>query len=451
MTEPHSLIEEDLLCPVCCEVFSVPVILHCGHNFCKLCIQKYWDSKDSRQCPVCRATEITQRPPINLALKIASDSFRNETEKPSVTVEELCPTHNEKLKLFCRKDAKPICLICHTSREHKHHECSPVAEAASERKKQARQTEALIKEEFEKLHSFLRDEESARLTVLRVEESRKTQEAKEKLEDMNKKMAELTNIIRDIESIMKADDLMFLKPQASFTFQVGALSKDKGCCRSRYPMQEPQDPKGVLMDSAQYLCSLKYRVWKRMEGIVQHCPVTLDPNTAQPNLILSDEYTSVTYGKKQKVPDNPERCSSRMAVLGMDGFTSGKHSWNVDVGESKEWYIGLARESIKRKSTVFLNPSEGFWVIGLNNGETYWAQTSPRTRITLRQKPQKITVELDYEKGKVVFTNAVDGSPIYTFKDKFTEKMFPYFSPGITEEGTNPIKICPYKVSIMFY
>lgn len=182
-------------------------------------------------------------------------------------------------------------------------------------------------------------------------------------------------------------------------------------------------------------------------------PLYLDPNTAQANLSLSDELTCVHYGKKHPVPSNHERCSSRMAVLAAGGFTSGKHSWDVDVGEGTNWYIGVVRESINRKDTVFLNPAEGFWVIGLCS-DTYWAQTSPRTRLSVRSKPQKITVELDYDKGKVTFLSAGDGSVMHTFREKFTGKIFPFFSPGMYEEGRStpsPLRICPLKNAVMLY
>ena len=176
--------------------------------------------------------------------------------------------------------------------------------------------------------------------------------------------------------------------------------------------------------------------------------MTLDPNTASKQLVVSEDLSSVSFVKqKLDVADNPERLY--VGVLGSQGFSSGLHCWDVEVGESREWYIGVARESIKRKTSVFLNPSEGFWVIGLNNGDTYWAQTSPRFRLALKKKPQRITVELDYEKGKIMFSNAADGSTIYTFKDKFTKKVFPYFAPGIHVDGQYPLKICPLKVSIM--
>lgn len=178
-------------------------------------------------------------------------------------------------------------------------------------------------------------------------------------------------------------------------------------------------------------------------------PITLDPNTAQSNLKFSEELTCVQYSNKQPLPDNPERCTSRVCVLGATGFMSGKHSWTVDVGQGKDWYIGVARESIKRKSAVFLNPTEGFWVIGLCN-DTFWAQSSPRTKLALKQKPKRITVKLDYDKGKVVFINAADLTTIHTFNDRFTERIFPFLSPGLCDEEkiSSPLTICPLTVTV---
>lgn len=120
------------------------------------------------------------------------------------------------------------------------------------------------------------------------------------------------------------------------------------------------------------------------------------------------------------------------------------------MGHGKEWYIGVAAESIKRKNVVFLNPAERFWVIGLCNGDSFWAQTSPRTKLVLKQKPERITVKLDYDKGKVVFINAADLTTIHTFSERFTERIFPYFSPGLYQEGKNsiPLIICPQKITI---
>lgn len=178
-------------------------------------------------------------------------------------------------------------------------------------------------------------------------------------------------------------------------------------------------------------------------------PITLDPNTAQSNLKFSEELTCVQFSGKQVLPDNPERCTHRVCVLGATGFTFGKHSWTVEVGKGKSWCIGVARESITRKSVVFLNPTEGFWVISLSDGDKFWAETANRTKLVVKNKPERITVKLNYDKGKVVFINATDSTTIHTFTDKFAERIFPYFSPGLCEEkNACPLTICPQTITV---
>ena len=126
-----SFSEEDLLCPQCTEVYYFPVLLKCGHNFCRVCLQKFWECKGCRECPVCHTVSAPARPPINLALKIAVDEYQLQQKSKD---QDVCRLHNEKLKLFCQNDEEPICLVCHTSRQHKVHECCPVEEAAQQKK-----------------------------------------------------------------------------------------------------------------------------------------------------------------------------------------------------------------------------------------------------------------------------------------------------------------------------
>ncbi|XP_067276630.1 zinc-binding protein A33-like isoform X2 [Pseudorasbora parva] len=449
---------EDLQCPVCRQVFNIPVTLSCKHSFCKTCIQTHWSCTGTRQCPLCRRTERSSRPPFDLTLKVATDVFKKKPEQFMVKSVELCSIHNEELKLFCRKDAELICVVCTSSRGHKNHEYCPIAEATLDIMKelttrynplknhlttyeklkesleeleayiqQAAETAAEVKQEYEKLYTVLREEEAARLMVLQNERDSKTAVVREKLEEVNKSIEELSDIVNYIEPIVIADDLTFLK------------ECKEAIKRTNCTVPEPEYPTRLLIDVSQYLGSLKHRVWKRMESDVSYCSVNFDPNTAHPNLIIRDELTTITYGKKQQLPDNPERCTGHMTVLAASGFNSGKQRWDVEVAHSKEWYIGVARMSINRKTAVFPRPTEGFWVIAYNK-ESYWAQTSPRTRLTLKKKPQIITVELDYDRGKVSFSNAADGASIYTFKDKFTERIFPYFAIGINEGNT--LRIC---------
>uniref|UniRef100_A0A3B5AC48 Zinc-binding protein A33-like n=1 Tax=Stegastes partitus TaxID=144197 RepID=A0A3B5AC48_9TELE len=459
MAATASISVDDLVCPQCSEIYCVPVLLKCGHNICRVCLHKFWEWKGCRECPVCGTMSVPGRPPINLALKIAADDYQ---ERRTSGNEEVCFIHNEKLKVFCKNDEEPICLICQISKQHKVHECCPVEEAIeistmleSLRKKlrilnktkaqweetktyiqtQAYQNETAIKAEFEKLHQFLWEEEKSRLKVLKQEEETKTQVMYKKLEDIKDKIQTLSTTISDTEAALRAEDLKFLK--VHLHTKCVSMDIEIPCVR------------GILINSAKHLGQLKFGIWKKMATVVKYVPITLDPNTAQSNLAFSQELSCVQYSSKQLLPDNPERCTSRVCALGANGFISGKHSWTVDVGRGTDWYIGVAQESIKRKSTIFLNPSEGFWVIGLCNGDSFWAQTSPRTKLVTKQKPERITVEVDCDKGKVVFTNAADLAVIHTFKDKFTERIFPYFSPGLCTNGKNAsLTICPMTIKV---
>ncbi|XP_078073390.1 butyrophilin subfamily 1 member A1-like isoform X2 [Mustelus asterias] len=185
--------------------------------------------------------------------------------------------------------------------------------------------------------------------------------------------------------------------------------------------------------------------------IVELAPVTFDPNTAHPDLLLSEDLSTVRdTGKRQQLPDNPERFDPCVFVLGSEGFTSGKHSWEVEVGNKTEWDVGVAKESVNRKGDIDLNPDNGFWAMSLEEGNEYWACEESWKRLDLSVNPRKIRVCLDYEGGKVSFYNSDNKSHIYTFTGTFTEKLYPYFYPGITDGGKNtePLKICPRTVTI---
>ncbi|XP_061106719.1 zinc-binding protein A33-like [Conger conger] len=178
-------------------------------------------------------------------------------------------------------------------------------------------------------------------------------------------------------------------------------------------------------------------------------PVTMDPNTAHANLSLSDDLTTVRdTDTVQNCPDNPERFNASVCVLGSEGLTSGKHSWEVKVGNKREWDVGVVKESTNRMEELTYSPGKGYWVIALRNGDEYSA--AGVDDLTLERKPQSIRVQLDYDGGEVSFFNSSDMSLIYTFKHTFTERLFPFFSPCLRDDSRNdePLKICPVKVSV---
>lgn len=458
------LSEEDLCCPICCDIFRDPVVLKCSHSFCSSCLHQYWGQKHAtRSCPLCRVVS-EDEPVASLTLKNLCDSLIEEgISAPPINREEceegdLCRHHGERLKLFCLFDREPICVVCHTSRKHKNHECCPVEEAVADIKEemqsalntlkekledfdrmkrvfentaehikaQTQQTTSSIREEFERLHNFLRAEEESRLAVLKREEERKTQRLNEKVENVTRNMTEITDTIRAIEEEMEVDNITVLHKCKSTLL------------RAQCTFPEPTMEQGLLINVARYLGSLKFKVWEKMLSIVKYTPVTLDPNTAAPWLIISDSLTSVRDGEDRRLlPDNPERFCPDTAVLGAEGFSSGRHCWDVEVGENTAWVLGVAKEWVQRKEKVASVLKNGYLSVYYYH-KMYFAGTSPLTRLNLKKRPQKVRVALDYDKGRVAFSDASDGTALYTFKHSFTEKVYPYFWVGC--------KLCPLKI-----
>ncbi|KAJ8357763.1 hypothetical protein SKAU_G00205570 [Synaphobranchus kaupii] len=318
----------------------------------------------------------------------------------------------EKLKAF-----NEVKLICDQTAEHI--------------KSQAQHTERQIKMQFEKLQQFLKDEEAARITALREEEEQKSQMMKVKIEKMTDEISSLSDQIRVIEQELGAEDISFLQSYKD-------VEK-----RAQCTLADPEKVSGALIDVAKHLGNLKYRVWEKMLGTVQYTPVTLDPNTAHPKLSLSEDLTSVRRsGEIQQVPDNPERFDRGLCVLGSEGFSSGRHCWDVEVGDRGYWVVGVVKESYRRKWVLDRSPAGGVWGIRQDYGE-YEALTSPPTVLTVQRKLQRVRVQLDWDRGEVSFSDPSNNTPLYTFKHSFTERLFPFFYTDSLS-----VSICPLKVSV---
>uniref|UniRef100_A0AAY4A2L4 Uncharacterized protein n=1 Tax=Denticeps clupeoides TaxID=299321 RepID=A0AAY4A2L4_9TELE len=175
--------------------------------------------------------------------------------------------------------------------------------------------------------------------------------------------------------------------------------------------------------------------------------VTLDPDSAHPNLILSADGKQVRHGdKRQNLPDNPERFDSCVSVLGKKGFSSGRFYYKVEVRGKTNWDLGVARESINRKGDITETPQNGYWTVCLRNGNEYSACAGPPVLLYLSKKPQNLGVFVDYEEGLVSFYDVENSSHIYSFIcQTFSEKLYPYFSPGLNDGGENsaPLIISP--------
>ncbi|XP_065417353.1 E3 ubiquitin-protein ligase TRIM39-like [Chrysemys picta bellii] len=216
----------------------------------------------------------------------------------------------------------------------------------------------------------------------------------------------------------------------------------QGCqkCREQ-DSEEPEESQGSWARGIGHSnCRVLPAVW-----CLALVDVTLDPDTANPHLILSEDRKHVRYGDtRQDLPNNPERFDTCPIVLGAEGFAGGRRYWEMEVGDKTRWALGVCREYMSRKGLVTASPGNGYWVVWLRDGG-YKTCTSPMIPLPVSVRPRRVGIFLDYEAGEVSFYNVTDRSLLFTFTDTFSGTLRPCFCPGLNAEGTNAASliICP--------
>ncbi|CAJ1069433.1 nuclear factor 7%2C brain-like [Xyrichtys novacula] len=468
MAEKISLFESFLNCHVCSETFRDPVSLSCNHSFCSSCLKKFWEQNKNKNCPICKRKSSKDALEVNFALKELTDSFAgrlrvgsSEEEKAKKKVEVVCSKHDKEPELFCKDEDRAVCPVCEFP-HHQTHTVVPVEQAVSDlkeqlksdlnslqdkrnkhkqvektyneviqhSKKQLLSTERQIRAEFNKLHQILKEEEESRLEALREEEEQKGKTIIREMKRIQEQISSLSDSICAVEEELQKHNVSFLSSYKVTQSRARVLNSES----------DPQLVSGVLIDVAKHLGNLSFRVWEKMKERVHFSPVILDPNTASCWLHLSDDLTGVRRGDTaQQLPDNPERHINYTNVLGSEGFSSGKHSWEVEVGDHPDWNVGLAKESVDRKGKRSASPEYGIWSLMYKNGKY---TNGLGESVQVKKSLQKFRVQLDYDRGEVSFYDPEDMTHIYTYRDTFTETVFPYFSIAKSGDAkTSEVKI----------
>uniref|UniRef100_A0A3B4GUY6 B30.2/SPRY domain-containing protein n=1 Tax=Pundamilia nyererei TaxID=303518 RepID=A0A3B4GUY6_9CICH len=435
-------LENFLSCHVCSKTFRDPVFLSCNHNFCSSCKRK--SSKD-----VLFVNFALKQLADSFTLRQKSESYLTEKEKEVVVV---CNKHQEGYKLFCEDEDRAVCPVCEFSL-HQSHKVVPVEEAVSDlkeqlksdlkslqdkrnkykqveetynemrehMKKQLLSTERQIRAEFNKLQQFLKEEEESTLAALREEEEQKGRTISKEMKMIEEQISSLSDSISAVEEELQKHSVPFLS----------SYKDTQSRARAQSSVSDPQLVSGALID--------------KMKEKVHFSPVILDPNTASGWLYLSDDLTSVIRrDTKQQLPDNPERNTNYATVFGSEGFSSGKHSWEVEVGDHPDWNVGLIKESVERKGECFVSPKYGIWCLFHHSGK--YTNGDGQT-VTVKKSLQRIRVQLDYDRGEVSFYDPEDMTLICTHRDTFTEKLFPYFHVWKAGDAkTSEIKICENEI-----
>ncbi|XP_070834018.1 E3 ubiquitin-protein ligase TRIM39-like isoform X1 [Chaetodon trifascialis] len=493
----HWNISDQYLCPMCKKVFKTKPELYVNTlfsemvaQFRQLAQQEVSSSSSEQQvskpgevpCDVCTGTKLK-------ALKsclVCLVSYCETHLEPHLTVSGLkrhqlidpvenlegrmCMKHDKPLELFCKIDQTCVCMLC-TVLDHKAHDVVPLREEYDGKKAELRKTEAEIQQMIQKRRLKIEEiKQSVRLSkenadreiaegvqvftslkesvergldelIKTIEEKQKTteQQTEDFIKELEQEISELMKKSTEVEQLSRSEDhLHFLQ---SFS-PLKDVPTTKDWTEVSVP---PASYEGTVVRAvAQLEETLSEEMKKLIEAELKRVQqyavdVSLDPDTAHPKLILSDDGKEVNHSDVRKtLPDNPERFSSCVSVLGKQSFSSGRFYFEVQVKGKTEWDFGVARESISRKGKIALGPKNGYWTIWLRNGNEYRALNDLVVGLFLKSQPQKVGVFVDYEEGLVSFYDVEAAALIYSFTGcSFTEKLFPYFNPGLNDDGKN--------------
>ncbi|XP_070691962.1 zinc-binding protein A33-like [Pempheris klunzingeri] len=371
------LSEDQFMCSICLDVFTEPVSIPCGHNFCEACISKHREGKEQCQCPLCNKTfNKDLKLCVNTAFREVVENFKkcerdndNSSVKPGQVPcdcclgnkikasktclvcltsycethlephrrvatlkrhkltnpvhnleDKICKKHNKILELFCRNDLTSICVQC---TEHSGHETVPLDEAYVDKRAWT-------------------GKKKAEVQVIKQKGGKKAQKAK-------------------------------------VAVQNKATGKDESIANSvgSNQMQAPH-------------------IW--------WIPIDV---THQFNQCFC-------------IPENM-------------GFSEGRLFYEVQANGRSSWDLGVVRKSRRRRRTFTRHPSDEDWIIRLENNTSCMALHHDPVHSFLIRKPERVVVFVDYDNGLVSFFDADTEILIYSLTGcKFNEGIFLFFCP--TEE-----------------
>uniref|UniRef100_A0A8C6UQF6 Uncharacterized protein n=1 Tax=Neogobius melanostomus TaxID=47308 RepID=A0A8C6UQF6_9GOBI len=483
--------EDQFLCSICLGIFTDPVTTACGHSFCNICINQYWDKCKPCRCPMCKE-KFRSRPTLKTSTFMSemvsefkkkrkrddaepqtSESNRKvkkrkKPQRPISTVENkeerTCPKHAQPfMELFCKDHSQLICAVCFS--DHKTHNIVPLKEQCEEEQSELQQK---IKERRQKIQELQRSVELSqensdrdmkegveffndlikcvqqsldqfKQSIEQTHEEAKQQagefirKLKSEISALEQRQAQMKKILSSSNQFHVVQSFTLYKPTLEQNDWADASLKVPSCgwrmCKAVAELQNT-----ILIPK------IKGFFNGVLKQVKQHAvDVTLDPDTASPCLVVSKDHKQVHYiDDRQNLPDTPERFSDPLYVVGKQKFSSGKFYFEVQVKEKPGWCLGVVKESIDRKGNSQRTSQNGYWkLIGGINLHNLWSV------------PQKVGVFVNYEEGMICFIDAETSAVIHMYTDCcFTEPLLPLLNPCTNPCGINgaPLIITPVNV-----
>ncbi|KAM5318408.1 tripartite motif-containing protein 77-like [Glossophaga mutica] len=431
---PYS--SSELTCSICKDYLTDPVTIACGHSFCAPCLCLLWeDTQAPTCCPVCRAVSLPMEfKSAILAKKKVLPAGQSVCFQSPSSAEQICNTHQLLKVFFCPVDKIPLCLLCCYSRDHVTHTHHPVKQAADHHRDALDLRMEMIRAEYPKVCRYLHEEMKSHLERLANEGKMLFQQLRRNRSSMVHTGKVLRRIYGELKELCcKADVDLLQTPQDGHVVlktKQGFLSfclQDSGeiVIRSQLVklyMPKPVDPQLTAWTITGMLERLiNFRVYITLEHRISKYEAHLFEELRQLQCSSDDQDTPHHSASLEYTPS-----------WGAQTFTSGKHYWEMDVGHSCHWIIGLCKESWAHRKDMRLS-SEGIFLLLCVKADAHFSlfSTSPLIRQYIQRPQGWVGVFLDYECGIVSFVDVAKSSLICNFLScSFSFPLRPFICYG---------------------
>ncbi|XP_051791123.1 tripartite motif-containing protein 16-like protein [Erpetoichthys calabaricus] len=360
----------------------------------------------------------------------ATSKRRKLEESTGNLKENFCTKHQRVLEMFCRTDKIHICLLC-AATEHKSHDVRMLHKATTERKSQSERREATVEEMIREKEETLEEVKDTVakiqfLTSLSLGVTERIRDRKEK------KVRKAEMLVKQAEShIEKLKTTNAAPPQRNILNMFSHVNEDRSLLFHHLRMSL-FDLKKMLdeISRGNFLKTTVHNTTDRTELLKYSFPLTLDPNTANRWLELSEENRKVTFVRTMiYYPDHPDRFDGSFQVLGKEGMSESRFYWEVEWrGERVEigvTYKGIGRKQCSDKCLLGLNDKS--WSLSCSYSSFSVLHNSLKIQI-LAPFSRRIGVFLDCIAGTLSFYSVSDTMTLmHRFNTSFTEPLYPGF------------------------
>ncbi|XP_039466410.1 tripartite motif-containing protein 16-like [Oreochromis aureus] len=456
---------EDVACDVCTgrKLKAIKSCLVCLASYCEKHLQPHYD---------------------------AAPLKKHKLVAPSKKLQEnICSRHDEVMKIFCRTDQQSICYLCLMD-EHKSHETVPAAAERTEKQKelevrrlniqqriQEREKDVkLLQQEVEAINGSadkaVEDSEKMFTELIRLiqkrssdvkQQVRSQQETevsrvKELQEKLEQEIAELKRKDGELEQLSHTEDHnQFLHNYPSLS----ALSESTHSSSINIrPLRYFEDVTAAVSETRDKLQDILREEWtnisltvtevdvllsppepKTRAGFLKYSrEITLDPNTANMHLVLSEGNRKATFRlQQQSYSDHPDRFTEWYQVLSRESLT-GRCYWEVE-WRGRGVYVAIAYKNISRagrNNECIFGYNDKSWTLRCDTNSFQFWHNKVQTVLS-GPRSSRVGVYLDHRAGILSFYSVSETMTLlHRVQTTFTQPL--YAGVGFNAAGLLVVK-----------